>query len=56
MMDICVKCQQHNHTLQWHETPKGFVCLGCYYNRRAEQTKIELKYTKTPNTHTHCAK
>ena len=56
MNTICERCALPNHTLHWHETAQGFVCVGCYYDRRAEQTKIQLKYPKTPITDTICAK
>ena len=46
MIDICPSCSLPNATLTWHETARGFVCLGCYYGRRSEQMKIEAQWQK----------
>jgi len=43
---ICAKCQLENTTLQWHETATGFVCLGCYTNRRDEQSRLDKRFDK----------
>jgi len=43
---MCPKCLLPNTTLQWHETGAQWVCLGCYYHRRAEQTRIDQQWSK----------
>jgi hypothetical protein len=46
MTETCPSCSLPNTTLQWHETHKGFVCLPCAVDRRAEQLRIEAQYLK----------
>lgn len=46
MLKVCPSCSLPNTTLTWHETAQGFVCLGCYYGRREEQTRIEQQWLK----------
>lgn len=46
MPNACPRCLLPNTTLQWHETARGWVCLGCYYGRRQEQSRIEAGYPK----------
>ena len=47
MPRVCPQCQLPNTTLQWLETARGFVCVGCATARRAEQSRIETKYQQT---------
>ena len=46
MTETCPRCSLPNTTLTWHETARGYVCLGCYYGRRSEQTRIEAQWQK----------
>jgi len=50
MPEVCPQCQLHNTTLHWHDSSKGFICLGCFYGRRDEQKKLDLKFDKIKAT------